>query len=265
VFSALCARKVSQSICNFVSTVKATNGVGDSVYSSTFVATSYDVPATPAAPTVNVAATYTGVTIAYVEPALNGGALVKYIVKLELSADVGYGADIDAGTATTNALSSLTPDSSYDVIGRWCGCSCHSFICVLAMHSAHANLTINLQLHTTPVICENSLGESAVSPPLTFSTLTPTVSATPAAPTISVAADQTTVTVAYVQPVLNGATLVKYNLQVATQASNTFGSAIDASTATSFQLTGLTAGTAYFVKVSCLNTVGEISCKCLFL
>ena len=215
--------------------VRATNGKGDSAWSTSATEKPSTVPNAPAAPTLAVKDQSLGVT--WAAPSVTGGAdITGYKVgRCSSGCDTASNWTVATltGTETTTTLSSLTNGTAYQV----------------------------------RVAATNRSGDSTWS---SSATATPAkVPDAPGAPSLSVGNKQ--LSVSWTAPASNGADISDYDVQyracTATPKSctstPTWGSwssltgGADPGTTTTATITGLTNDTAYQVQVRATNSVGD--------
>ena len=202
--------------------LKAVNDLGDSVASSAVSFTTEGVPATP---TSLSASNETGnsVDIAFTAGAANGASISNY--KYAVSTDnVTYGAFAalsPADFATPVTVSGLTPGT----------------------------------LQYIKLKAVNSNGDSAASSAVSFTTLS-----TPSAPTsLSATPGSTTADIAFTPGAQGGSAITNYQYALSTDSGSTYGSFTalsPADAASPITITGLTNGTAYYVKLKAVSSIG---------
>ncbi|WP_375433283.1 fibronectin type III domain-containing protein [uncultured Friedmanniella sp.] len=201
-------------------TVAAINANGTSAPSGQSAAVSYTVPNAPVITDATASGSRTA-NLTWNAPGSNGGsAITGYRVTPYLGSTAQATQTFGAGSAgTAQSVTGLTPAATY----------------------------------TFKVAAQNAAGygtDSAASSPVTLAAAAP---GTMAAPTASARA--TSASVSWVPPAANGSAITGYvvtpYIGTTAQPAQTF-----TSTATTQQVTGLTAGTAYTFTVSAVNAVG---------
>jgi hypothetical protein len=203
--------------------LKAVNDLGDSVASSAVSFTTEGVPATP---TSLSASNETGssVDIAFTAGAANGASISNY--KYAVSTD-------DVTYSAYSALSPADFTTPVTVLGLTSG-----------------------TLQYIKLKAVNSNGDSAASAAVSFTTL-----ATPSAPTSlsAVSSMATSVDISFTPGAQGGSAITNYQYAISTNSGSTYGSftALDPTDATSpVTITGLTANTAYYIKLKAVNSAG---------
>ena len=202
--------------------VRATNSVGSSAWASS-TGTPAKEPATPAAPTVNIASG-TSLSVSWTAPANNGEAITDYDVQYKKSSDSGWTDKSHTGTGTSTTITGLTQGTTY-----------------------------NVRVRTT-----NSVGSSEWS-----SSGTATPATVPPAPTGVTVTSGTSVgsgklKVSWTAPTNNGgAAITGYKIQWKSGTQEFSSSRQRTDTASPYTITGLTNGTAYTVQVLAVNSVGD--------
>ena len=200
--------------------VRATNGVGDSGYSSSATVTTLAVPAAPAAPTLT--ATTTSITATWIAPADGGSAITSYDVRYK-STSVATWTAVSNVTSTTTTISGLASGTEYEV-----------------------------QVRAT-----NSVGDSGYSTSATITTaIVTTVPSRPAAPTLT--ATHTTVTASWAAPNNGGSAITSYDVRYKSTSVATWTAVSDVTTTTT-TISGLASGATYEVQVRATNGVGNSS------
>jgi hypothetical protein len=208
---------------SYIFKVAATNGVGNSAYSSS---SSVVIPrTTPDAPT-SLSATYgnTLATLAWNAPVSDGGAAVTdYAIQYSDDDGATWSAFAhSASSATTKSVTGLTNGTSY--VFR-----------VAAINNVGSSVFSNI---TTPV----------------------TPRTTPTAPTsVTATIGNAEADVVWTAPSSNGgATITDYVIQYSSNGGSSWATFSDGtSTATSAKVTGLTNGTIYNFRVAAANNVGN--------
>ncbi len=203
--------------------LKAVNDIGDSVASS---AVTFTTEGVPSAPTSLTASSITGSTaaIAFTAGSANGASISNY--KFAVSTDnINYGA--------FNALDPVDSATPVTVTGLTSG-----------------------TLQYIKLKAVNSNGDSAASAAVSFTT-----TSTPNAPTSLSAGSvtSTTVDISFTAGDQGGSAISNYQYALSTDSGSTYGSftALNpADAVTPITITGLTAGTAYYVKLKAVNTAG---------
>ena len=230
--------------------VRATNGEGDSAWSSSATATPAKAPDAPSAPTVAV--WNKELRVSWTAPTANGAAITDY--------DVQYRA-----CTNTNDLTCATNPSWATNWTEW-----NADDTSTALAATITGLT-NDTAYQVQVRATNSVGDSSWS---TATKKTPTAQkpTTPAAPTVTHAS--TSLGVSWAAPSANGSAITDYDVQYRACTKSTdltcsgstsnsdWGSwaewnASNNSTTTSATITGLTNGTAYQVEVRATNGKGD--------
>ena len=202
--------------------LKAVNDLGDSVASAAVTFTTEGVPATPTSlSTSNI--TGDSVDIAFTAGAANGASISNY--KYAVSTD----------NVTYSAYSALSPADFTTPVT------------VSGLTSA--------TLQYIKLKAVNSNGDSAASAAVSFTTL-----ATPNAPTsLSATPASTSVAISFTPGAQGGSAISNYQYALSTNGGSTYGSftALAIPDATSpITVDGLTANTAYYIKLKAVNTDG---------
>ena len=202
--------------------LKAVNDLGDSVASSAVSFTTEGIPATP---TSLSASNETGnsVDIAFTAGAANGASISNY--KYAVSTD----------NITYSAYSSLSPAD---------------FTTPITVSGLTSGTLQYVKLKAV-----NSNGDSVASAAVSFTTL-----ATPSAPTsLSASSGTSAAVISFTPGAQGGSAITNYQYALSTNSGSTYGSftALATPDATSpITITGLTANTAYYVKLKGVNSSG---------
>ena len=202
--------------------LKAVNDLGDSVASS---AVTFTTEGVPAAPTSLSASNETGdsVAIAFTAGAANGASISNY--KYAVSTD----------NVTYSAFAALSPAD---------------FTTPVTVSGLTSGTLQYIKLKAV-----NSNGDSAASAAVSFTTLD-----TPSAPTsLSASPGLTSVDISFTPGGQGGSAITNYQYALSTDSGSTYGSftALATPDATSpITITGLTANTAYYVKLKAVNSAG---------
>ena len=179
------------------------------------------IPSTPAKPTINTI-TSSGGKVNWSHPNNNGATLTEYEVQRATNSSFTSGSSTASGvTGTSYTLSGLTHATTYYVRIR----------------------------------VKNSVGWSSWSSTASFKTLAK-VPSTPAAPTVG-SITATTARGTVTAPSNNGATISNYGWEVSTNSgfTNVVKSGTTGTTLT-YDPTGLTAATTYYMRVRAYNSIG---------